>query len=200
MLLSIYPNELNIYIHIKTCIWMLIVVVQSLSYVRLCDPMYCSMPGFPVLHHLPELAQTHVHWLSDAIQTFHPLSSPSPPAINLPQHQSLFLKIQLFTSGGQSIGASASASVLPMNIQGWFLLGLTGLISLKSKGLSILLSNTTVQKHQCFRFSLLYGPTLTSIHDYWKNISFVVHWRREWQTTWVFLPWESYEQYEKAQW
>ena len=151
MLLSIYPNELNIYIHTKTCIWMLIVVVQSLSHIRLCDPMDCSMPGFPVLHHLPELAQTHVHWVSDAIQTFHPLSSPSPPAINLPQHQSLFLKIHLFTSGGQSIGASASASVLPMNIWGWFLLGLTGWISLKSKWLLIVLSNTTVQKHQCFR-------------------------------------------------
>ena len=56
----------------------------------LCDPMDCSMPGFPVLHHLPELAQTHVHWDSDAIQPSHPLSSPSPPALNLPQHQDLF--------------------------------------------------------------------------------------------------------------
>ena len=57
---------------------------------------------------------------------------------------------QLFASGGQSIGASASASILPMNIQGWFPLGLTGLISLQSKGLSRILSNTTVQKHQYF--------------------------------------------------
>ena len=53
----------------------------------LCDPMDCSMPGFLILHHLPELAQTHVHWVSDAIQTSHPLSSPSPPAFNLSQHQ-----------------------------------------------------------------------------------------------------------------
>ena len=56
----------------------------------LCEPMDCSMPGFPVLHQLPELAQTHVHWVSDAIQLSHPLSSPSPPALNLSQHQSLF--------------------------------------------------------------------------------------------------------------
>ena len=61
---------------------------QSLSHVRLCDPMDCSTPGFPVHHQLPELAQTHVH--HDAIQPFHPLSSPSPPAFNLSQHQGLF--------------------------------------------------------------------------------------------------------------
>ena len=79
---------------------------------------------------------------------------------------------QFFTSGGQSIRASASASVLPMNIQGWFPLGLTGLISLLFKGLSRVFSNTTVQKHQFFGAQLSYGPTLTSIHDYWKSHSF----------------------------
>ena len=56
----------------------------------LCDPMDCSTPGFPVHHQLPELAQTHVHWVSDAIQPSHPLSSPSPPAFNLSQPQGLF--------------------------------------------------------------------------------------------------------------
>ena len=64
--------------------------VQLLSHVRLCDPMDCSTPGFPVHLQLPELAQTHVHQVSDAIQLSHPLSSPSPPAFNLPQHQGLF--------------------------------------------------------------------------------------------------------------
>ena len=59
----------------------------------LCDPMNCSMPGFPVLHHLPELAQTHVHWVGDAIQPSHLLSSPSPPASNLSQHQGLFQEV-----------------------------------------------------------------------------------------------------------
>ena len=77
---------------------------------------------------------------------------------------------QFFASGGWSIGVSALASVLPMNIQDWFPLGVTGFISLESKGLSIVFSNTTVQKHQFFSF--LYGPALTSIHDYWKNHSF----------------------------
>ena len=64
--------------------------VLSLSRVRLCDPMDCSTPGFPVHHQLPDLAQTHVHRVDDAIQPFHPLSSPSPPALSLSQHQSLF--------------------------------------------------------------------------------------------------------------
>ena len=99
-------------------------------YPTLCDPMDCSTPGFPVLHHLPEFAQTQVHWVDYAIQPSHSLSPPYPPALSLSQHQSLFPMSWVFTSGGQSIGASASALVLPMNIQGWFALGLTGLIGL----------------------------------------------------------------------
>ena len=101
------------------------------SCLTLCNPMDCSMPGFPVHHQLLELAQTHVQWLGDANQPSHPLSSPSSPAFNLSQHQVLFQWV-FFTSGGQSIGlrVSASASVFPMNIQDWFPLGLTGLISL----------------------------------------------------------------------
>ena len=83
-----------------------------------------------------------------------------------------FLANQLFPLRGQIIGASASASVPPMNIQDLFPLGMTGLIPLLSKGLSGVFSNTTVQKHQFFGLNLLYGPTLTSIHDYWKNHSF----------------------------
>ena len=76
---------------------------------------------------------------------------------------------QFFPSGGQNIGASASASVLPMNIQDWFPLGLTRLISLQSKRLSRVFSNITVQKHQFSVLSFLNGPILTSILDYWKK-------------------------------
>ena len=84
-----------------------------------------------------------------------------------------FQMSQLFASGGQSIRVSSSASVLPMNIQDWFPLGWTGLISLQSKGLSRVFSNTTVQKHQFIGVQLsLYSPTLTSKHDYWENHSF----------------------------
>ena len=83
------------------------------SCLTLYTPVVCSTPGFPVLHHLLELAQTHVPWGSDAIQPSHPLSSPSPPASVFP---SIRVFSQLFASGGQSIGASASSSVLPVNI------------------------------------------------------------------------------------
>ena len=79
---------------------------------------------------------------------------------------------QFFTSGGQSVGALAAASVLPMNIQAWFPLGWTGWISLQFKGLSRVFSNTTVQKYQFFSAQLFHSPTLISIHDYWKNHCF----------------------------
>ena len=86
---------------------------------------------------------------------------------------------QLFVSGYKSIGTSASASVLPMNIQDWFPLGWTGWISLQFKGRSRVFSNTTVQKYHSKKKSInssllgfCYGQTLTSIHDYWKNHSF----------------------------
>ena len=95
--------------------------------------------------------------------------TPFPAALSFPAW-GFFLRSQFFTSGVQNIGASASALVLPMNIQDWFPLGLTGLISLQPKGLSRVFPNVTVQK--CQLFSLLYGPTLISIHDYWKNHSF----------------------------
>ena len=87
------------------------------SCLTLCDPMNCSMPGFPVHHQFLEFAQTHVHRISDAIQPSHPLLSSFPLALNLSQHQHLFQR-WLFTSGGQGIGGSASASDLLMNIQG----------------------------------------------------------------------------------
>ena len=139
----------------------------------LCDPMDCT-PRFPVLHQRLELVQTHVHSVSDIIQPFHPLSSLSPPTFNLSQHQGLF---QWVASGGQSIGASVSTSVLPMNIQDSFPLGWTGWISLKPKGLSRIFSNTTVEKHQFFSTQLSlwsnsYMDGLTSIHNYWKSHSF----------------------------
>ena len=83
-----------------------------------------------------------------------------------------FQMSQLFLSGGQSIGVSASTSVLPMNTQDWSHLGWTGWTSLQSKGLSRVFSNTTAQKHQFpSALSFLYSPTVTSIHDYWENHS-----------------------------
>ena len=108
-----------------------------------------SIPVSSVLHYLPEFAQIHSHWISDAIYI---LSSPTTFSFCLkflPLSGS-FSMSWLFASCGQSSGDSASASVLPMDIQGWFPLGLTGLVSLLSKGLSRVFSSTTVQMHQFF--------------------------------------------------
>ena len=124
------------------------------SYPTLWNPVGCSTPDFNVLHYLLEFAQTHVHWVSDAIQPSNPLL---PLFLLLTQYfpgSGSFQMSQFFTSDGQSIGASAWASVLPMNIQGWFPLGLIGLISWQSKGLSSIFSNTTAQKHQFFSAQL----------------------------------------------
>ena len=120
--------------------------------------MDCSTPGFPVHQQLPAFAQTHVHLSvmpSNHLILCHPLHAlPSVfPSIRV------FFNESVFISHDQSIGVSASASVLPVNTQGWFSLGFTGLISLQSKGLSRVFSNTTVQKHQFFgaQLSLWYS-------------------------------------------
>ena len=144
--------------------------------------MNLSTPGLPVHHQHPEFTQTHIHWVGDAIQPSNaklPCPSLSPEAcsnscpFNQWYHPTIsssvvpfssclqsfpasgsFQMSQLFLSGGQSIGVSASASVLPMNIQEWFPLGWTGWISLQSKGLLRVFSNTTFQKHQFFSAQL----------------------------------------------
>ena len=111
----------------------------------LCDPMACSIPGFPVLHYFLEFSQAHI--LS---QWCHPTISSSAAPFSCPQSfpaSEPFPMSQLFASGGQSIEASASASILPMSTQGWFPLGLIGLISLQPKGLSRVFSSTPIRKH-----------------------------------------------------
>ena len=114
--LRVSPAALNPYKGLIFSVLFSSVTSVTQSCPTICNPMDCSMPGFSVHHQLPEPAQTHFHRVGDAIQPSHPLSSPSPPAFNLSQHQGLF-KCQFFTSGGQSTGVSASASILPMNIQ-----------------------------------------------------------------------------------
>ena len=113
------------------------------SSLTLCDSVDCSTPGSPVLQHLLEFAQTHVHWVGDA----------NYPLLLLP---SIFPSLRVFSNElvlrirWPKYWSFGSASVLPMNIQGWFPLGLTGLISLQSKGLSRVFSNTTIRKDQFF--------------------------------------------------
>ena len=121
----------------------------------LCNPTDCSTPGCPLHYQLMELARTHVHWVSDAIQlssSVIPFVVPFFSCLQSFPASGFFPVSQFFTSNGQA-DASASASVLPMNIQDWFPLGLTGLISLLSKGLSRVFSNTTVAFFFCVVFS-----------------------------------------------
>ena len=133
--------------------------------------MDCSMPDFPVHLYLPGLAQTHVQRVSDAMQPSHPVIPLSSCLISFPASRS-FPVSQFFASGGQRIGASAS--VLPMYIQGWFPLGLIGSIFLlRVQGtLKSLLQQYSSKSTNSSVFSLLYGPTLTSIHDYQKSGNF----------------------------
>ena len=112
----------------------------------------------------PRVTQTHVHWVSEAIQPSHPVIPFTSCLQSFPASGS-FQMSQLFASGGQSVGVSASTSVLPMNIQDWFPLGQTSWISLQSKGLSRVFSNTTVQKHQFFSFQLSFSSS-SHIHTW----------------------------------
>ena len=146
-----------------------IVVVQSLNRVQPCNPVNCSTqskPAFPVLHYLPELAQTHpLSWWCHPI-----ISSSVIPFSSCPQcfpASGSFSMSWLFASGGQSTRASASA--LPMNIQGRSPLGLTILVSLLSQESS---PSPQFESISSSVLNLLYGLTLTSVHDYWKNHSF----------------------------
>ena len=122
--------------------------VQSLSHVRLCDPMNSSTPGLLVHQPTPRVHSNSC----PSSRWCHPATSSSVvPFSSCPQSlpaSGSFPMSQLFSWGGQSIGVSALASVLPVNTQDWSPLGWTGWISLPSKGLSRVLSNTTVQKHQ----------------------------------------------------
>ena len=131
----------------------------------LCNTLDYTTPGFPVLHHLLELAQTQVHrvgMLPNHLILYRPL-------LLLPL---IFASIRVFTIsrlctlGGQSIRTSASSSVLPINIQDWFPLGLTGLISLLSKGFSRISPTPQFKSIISVVFSFLYSPTLTSVHGY----------------------------------
>ena len=137
----------------------------------LCDPMNHSMPGLPVHHQLPESTQTHVHWVGDAIQPSHPLSSPSPPAFNLSKHQGLFkwvsslhqvAKVLEFQLQHQSFQWTPRTDLLQ-----------NGLVGSPCSPRASQESSPTPQfkSINSLALSFLYSPTLTSIHDHWKNHS-----------------------------
>ena len=134
----------------------------------LCDPMNRSKLGLPVRHHLPEFTQTHVHRVGDAIQPSHPRLSPSPPAPNPSQHQSLFQ----WVNSSHEVAKGFSFSIIPSK-------EIPGLISFRMDWLDLLAVQGTLKSSPTPQFKsitslvliFLHSPTLTSIHDYWKNHS-----------------------------
>ena len=161
--------------------------------------MNFSTACFPVLHYFLEFAQTHVHWVGDTIQPSHLLLPVSPPALRLSRNQHLF-QSRLFTSGGQSIGASGSASVLSMNIRDSLPLGLTGLISLQSKGHKRVFFSTIVQKHQVFSAqpslwsNSLICTLLLEKPELWLYRPLLAKWCLCFLTYWLPLSWLSYQE------
>ena len=147
-------------------------VVQLLNCVRLCDSVDCSITRLLCLPLSPRACSTSYPLSGWCYLTISSSATPFSFCLQSFPVSGSFLMNWLFTSGGWSIGASASASVLPMNIQDWFPLGFTGWISLQSKGLSRVFSNTTIRKHQFFgaQASLWFNSHI--VHDYWKNHNF----------------------------
>ena len=136
-----------------------------------CDPMDCSMPGLTVSHHLPKSAQVHDHWVGDVIQPSHPLMPSDALFSFCPESfpaSGTFSVSWLVISNDQNTGTSASASVLPMSMQDQFPLGW---ISLQSRD-PWESSAPQFRSINYLALSFLYGPALTSLHDYWKNHSF----------------------------
>ena len=138
----------------------------------LCNPMNCSMPGLPVHHQLLEFTQTHVHWVGDAIQSSHPLSSPSPHTFNVSQHQALFQ----WDSSSHHVAKVLEFSLQYRSFQ-WTLrtdLLYDGLVWPPRSPRDSQESSPTPQfkSSKSLAVSFLYGPTLISICDYWKNHSF----------------------------
>ena len=137
----------------------------------LCDAMNCSIPGFPILHHLPEFAQTHVHWVDDAIQPFCPLSSPSPPVFNLSQHQGLYesdfsIRWPKYWSFSFSLSPSNEHSGLIS-----FRVNLFDLLAVQGTLKSLLQHHSS--KASILQCSAFFTVQLSqSVHDYWKNHSF----------------------------
>ena len=146
--------------------------LQSLSSVWLCDPMDCCMPGLPVHHQLPVITHTHVHWVSDAVQPSHPLSSPSPPALYLSQHQGLFK----WVSSSHQVARVLEFQLQHQSFQWVFRTDFLydGLVGSPCSPRDSQESSPTPQfkNINSLALSFLYSPTLTSIHHHWKNHSF----------------------------
>ena len=132
----------------------------------------CSTPGFPVHHQLPEPAQTHVHWVSHAIQSSLPWSSPSPPAFNLNQHQGLFQWVSSLHQVAKVLEFQLQYQSVQWMFRTDFLLNWLVWSPCSPRDSQDSSPTPQFKSINSLAFSFLYGPALTSIHDYWKNHNF----------------------------
>ena len=173
-----YIHMWQVYIHVYTCVYnyihMYLYVYNYISSVQSLSHVWLFVIPW-IAAHQASLSITDSWRLLKLMSIESVMMDFCRPLLLLPHSfpaSGSFSVSQFFPSGSQNNGASASPSVLPMNIQDWFPLGLIGLISLQSKELSRIFSNTTIQKHQFFSVQVSFGSTLTSIHDYGKTIAF----------------------------
>ena len=162
-----FREHSSCYLSLSVCVCVCVFSsVQSLSRVRLCDPMDCSMPGLPVHHQLLEFTQTHVYWISDAIQPSHPLSSPSPPAFNCSQHRGLFKWVSFLHQVAKVLEFHLQYQSFQWTFKTDFLYD--GLVGSPCNPRDSQESSATPQfkSIDSLALSFLYSPTLTSIHDY----------------------------------
>ena len=156
----------------RYCLSMLLSVFSSKLCPTLCDPMDCKRARLPCpLLSLSEFAQTHVHWVGNAIQSSHPLSSPSPHALSLSQHMGLFQWVSSLHQVAKVLELQFQHQSFQWIVRVDFLLGLTGLLSLQS-GSQEFSPVPQFKSINTLLLCLLYSPTLTSVHDYRKNHSF----------------------------
>ena len=147
-------------------------LIHSVSCPALCDPMDWSTPSFPVHHQLPELAQTHIHWVGDAIQPSHPLSFRSPPAFNVSQHQSLFKWVSSFYQVAKVLEVQLHYQSFQWIFRTDFLKDWLVWSPYSPRDSQESSPTPQFKSINPLPLSFLYGPTLTSIHDYWKKHSF----------------------------
>ena len=167
-----WPKHCKVELSLFCLHWSPICCSVAQSCLNLCDPMDCCMPGFPVLHYLMEFAQIHVHWACDAIQPSYPLSSPSPPAFNISQHQGLFRWLDSSHQVAKELELQFQHQSFQWVVRVDFLwdwLVWFPCCPRKSRMSSLAPQLESISSSV---LSLLYGPTLTSIHNYWKNHSF----------------------------
>ena len=154
-------------------LYLLVCCSVTQSCPTLCNPMDCSMPGFTVFCYLPELTQTHVHWVGDPIQPSYILLSPSPPSPNLSHHQGLCQWVGLLHQVAKVLGLQLQHQSFQWIFRVDFLWDwLVWSLAVQETLKSLLQHHSSKASILRLAPSLVYGPTLTSIHDFWKNHSF----------------------------